>query len=144
MGRKANEKKLYLPFLVLSLYLPFSIYLLRFLPGFLNYKPGEMFSISLLLIQTTLILFPIYFNFGLIFAMGQKKFSNLSKNDLKGITRPYIVDSFGDLLGGILFSYVFVSFFSPTKKLILVSVLFLLPVILLKGKKFIPLILVFI
>ncbi len=143
-GRKANEKKLYLPFLVLSLYLPFSIYLLRFLPGFLNYKPGEMFSISLLLIQTTLILFPIYFNFGLIFAMGQKKFSNLSKNDLKGITRPYIVDSFGDLLGGIIFSYVFVSFFSPAKKLILVSVLFLLPVILLKGKNFIPLILVFI
>ena len=142
-GRKAEEEKLYLPFLVLSLYLPFSIYLLRFLPGFLDYKPGEMFSISLLLIQTIVILFPIYFNFGLIFAIGQKKFSNLSRNNLKGITRPYIVDSFGDLLGGILFSYVFVSFFSPAKKLIFVSILFLLPVILLKSRKFTPLILVF-
>jgi len=142
-GRKVNEEKLFLPFLILSLYLPFSIYLLRFLPGILDYKPGEIFSIFLLLIQTILVFFPVYFNFGLIFAIGQKKFSNLSRNDLKGITRPYIVDSLGDLLGGILFSYIFVSFFSPVKKLIIVSVLFLLPVVLLKGRKFIPLILIF-
>ncbi len=142
-GKRVDKEKLYLPFLILSLYLPISIYLLRFLPGILGYKPGEILSLSLLLIQTSLILFPIYLNFGFIFALGQKKFSSLSKNRLKGITRPYIMDSIGDLLGGIFFSYIFVSFFSPAKKLILVSVLFLLPVVLLKGKKFIPLTLIF-
>lgn len=141
-GRRVSEEKLYLPFLILALYLPLSIYLLRFLPGFLGYKPGEIFSISLLLIETSLLLFPIYLNFGLIFALGQKKFSQMSKNDLKGITRPYIVDSVGDLLGGIFFSYIFVSLFFPARKLVLVSFIFVLPVVILKGKKFIPLILI--
>lgn len=142
-GRKISEEKLYLPFLILALYLPVSVYLLRFLPGILGYKPGEIFSISLLLIETSLLLFPIYLNFGLIFALGQKKFSSLSKNDLKGITRPYIFDSIGDLLGGIFFSYIFVSALFPAGKFILVSILFIIPVIILKGKKFITLILVF-
>jgi len=142
-GRRVDEEKLYLPFLILALYLPFSIYLLRFLPGILGYKPGEIFSISLLFIETFFLLFPIYLNFGLIFALGQKKFSQLSKSDLKGITRPYIVDSIGDLLGGIFFSYIFVSFLSPARKPLLISVLFILPVVILKGKKFIPLILIF-
>jgi spermidine synthase len=143
LGRKINEDKLYLPFLILALYLPVSIYLLRFLPGILGYKPGEIFSLSLLLIETSFLLFPVYLNFGLIFALGQKKFSRLSKSDLKGITRPYIVDSIGDLLGGIFFSYVFVSFLYPGRKPLLVSFLFILPVVILKGKKFIPLILIF-
>ncbi len=142
-GRRVNEEKLYLPFLILSLYFPFSIYLLRFLPGILGYKPGEIFSLSLLLIETFFLLFPIYLNFGLIFALGQKKFFQLSKSDLKGITRPYIVDSIGDLLGGIFFSYIFVSFLSPARKPLLISVLFIMPVVILKGKKFIPLILIF-
>ena len=142
-GRRITEEKLYLPFLILALYLPVSIYLLRFLPGILGYKPGEIFSISLLLIETSLLLFPIYLNFGLIFALGQKKFSHLAKSELKGITRPYIFDSIGDLLGGIFFSYIFVSFFSPERKLLIVSILFILPVVILKGKKFIPLILIF-
>jgi spermidine synthase len=142
-GRRVTEEKLYLPFLILALYLPVSIYLLRFLPGFLGYKPGELFSIFLLFVEISFLLFPIYLNFGLIFALGQKKFSSLSKNDLKGITRPYIVDSIGDLMGGIFFSYIFVSVLFPARKLIFVSILFILPVIILKGKKFIPLILVF-
>jgi spermidine synthase len=142
-GRKVNEEKLYLPFLILSLYFPISIYLLRFLPGILNHKPGEILSISLLFIEISLLLFPIYLNFGLIFALGQKKFFRLAKSDLKGITRPYIVDSIGDLLGGIFFSYIFVSFLSPVRKLTLVSILFILPVVILKGKKFIALILLF-
>jgi spermidine synthase len=142
-GRRINEEKLYLPFLILALYLPFSIYLLRFLPGILGYKPGEIFSISLLFIETFILLFPIYLNFGLIFALGQKKFSKISENDLKGITRPYIFDSIGDLLGGIFFSYIFVSFLSTARKPLLISVLFILPVVILKGKKFIPLILIF-
>jgi len=142
-GRRITEEKLYLPFLILALYLPFSIYLLRFLPGILGYKPGEIFNINLLLIETSFLLLPIYLNFGLIFALGQKKFSHLSKNDLKGITRPYIVDSIGDLLGGIFFSYIFVSLLLPTGKIILVSVLFIIPPVILKGKKFIPLILIF-
>ena len=142
-GRRMREEKLYLPFLILALYLPFSIYLLRFLPGILGYKPGEIFSINLLLIETSFLLLPIYLNFGLIFALGQKKFAHLSKNDLKGITRPYIVDSIGDLLGGIFFSYIFVSLIPPARKLILVSILFIIPLVILKGKRFIPLILIF-
>ncbi len=142
-GRKFSEEKLYLPFLILALYFPVSIYLLRFLPGLLGYKVGEVFTFSLLLAETAFLLFPIYLNFGIIFALGQKKFSNLSENVLKGITRPYIFDSVGDLIGGIFFSYIFVSFLSPSKNLFLVSILFLLPVAILKGKKFIPLILIF-
>jgi spermidine synthase len=143
LGRRINEEKLYLPFLILSLYFPLSIYLLRFLPAILGYRPGEIFSISLLFIETAFLLFPIYLNFGLIFALGQKKFSQLSKSDLKGITRPYIVDSIGDLLGGIFFSYIFVSFLSPARKPLLLSVLFITPAVILKGKKFIPLALIF-
>ncbi len=143
-GRKLDEDKLYLPFLILALYFPVSIYLLRFLPAILGYKVGEVFTFSLLLIETTLLLFPIYLNFGLIFALGQKKFSHLSKDTLKGITRPYIFDSVGDLLGGIFFSYIFVSFIAPTRSPFLVSAIFILPVVLLKGKKIVPLILIYI
>ncbi len=142
-GRKINEEKLYLPFLILALYLPISIYALRFLPGILGYEPGEFFSFSLLFMETSLLFLPIYLNFGLIFALGQKKFSRLSESELKGITRPYIFESLGDLLGGILFSYLFVSLFSPTKNILIVSAVFILPVVLLKSKKFIPVILIF-
>jgi spermidine synthase len=143
-GRKINEEKLYLPFLILALYFPISIYSLRFLPGIMGYEPGEFFSLSLLLIETSLLLFPIYLNFGLIFALAQKKFSRLSESNLKGITRPYIFESLGDLLGGILFSYIFVSFLSPTRNLFLVSAVCILPVVLLKSKRFMPLFLIFI
>jgi len=142
-GKKIDKDKLYLPFLILSLYFPCSIYLLRFLPGILGYKAGEVFPLSLLIAENILLLFPIYLNFGLIFALGQKKFSSLSQDELKSITRPYIFDSIGDLMGGIFFSYIFVSFFSPGKNLLLVSSLFILPVVILKGKRFIPIILIF-
>ena len=143
-GKKIDKDKLYLPFLILSIYFPLSIYLLRFLPGILGYKAGEVFPLSLLILENIFLLFPIYLNFGLIFALGQKKFSSLSKDELKSITRPYIFDSVGDLMGGIFFSYIFVSFFSPGKNLLLISTLFILPVIILKGKKFIPIMLMFV
>lgn len=142
LGRKINEEKLYLSFLFLSLYFPFSIFLLRFLPTLLGVKSGEILS-YFLLIKILFLLMPLYLGFGLIFALGQKKISRLAQGELRGITRPYIFAAIGDLLGGIIFSYVFVLSFSPTRKLILVSALFLIPVILLKGRRFIPLFLIF-
>jgi spermidine synthase len=142
-GKRIDKEKLYLPFLILSLYFPLAIYILRLLPGILGYKTGEVFPLSLLILENIFLLFPIYLNFGLIFALGQKKFASLSQNELKSITRPYIFDSFGDLMGGIFFSYLFVSLFPPGKNLIMVSTLFVIPVVILKGKRFIPLLLIF-
>ena len=142
-GKKMDKDRLYMPFFILSLYFPFSIFLLRFLPGILGYKTGEVFPLSLLIAENIFILFPIYLNFGIIFALAQKKFSSLSQDELKSITRPYIFDSIGDLTGGIFFSYIFVSLLSPGRNLLLVSCLFILPAAILKGKRFIPVFLIF-
>ena len=143
LGRKISCDKLYLAFLSLSVLLPLSVFLIRLLPGLLGYDPGEITGFIPLLFECFILLLPVYMIFGFIFSLGQKKFSSFIGGGIMGITRPYIVDSVGDLLGGIVFSYLFVVFISPVGNLFLVSALALIPVVILKGKRFIPLMLFF-
>jgi len=143
LGRKINEDRFYLSFLALAIILPISIFLIRFLPSILGYNPGEIVGLPLLFFETFILLLPVYLTFGIIFALGLKKFSYQSERGIMGITRPYIVDSIGDLLGGIAFSYLFVTFFSPIRNLFLISTFSLIPVVILKGKRFIPLVVFF-
>ncbi len=144
IGRKLSDSLLYLAFLTLSIILPLSVFLVRLLPAILDYGPGEIMGPVPLLLETFILLLPVYMNFGFIFSLGLKKFSSFIGGGIKGITRPYILEAIGDLTGGIAFSYLFVAFISPIRNLFLVSALALIPVIILKGRRFIPLMLIFI
>ncbi|MCK4528811.1 hypothetical protein KAW18_15695 [candidate division WOR-3 bacterium] len=144
IGRKLTTDLLFLAFLSLSIILPLSVFVLRLLPGLFGYGPGEIIGILPLLGETFILLLPIYLIFGLIFSLGLKKFSYHIGGGIKGFTRPYIVDSIGDLFGGIAFSYIFIVFFSPMRNLFIVSALAMVPVIFLKGKRFVPLMLFFV
>ncbi|TEU01310.1 MAG: hypothetical protein E3J23_00640 [Candidatus Stahlbacteria bacterium] len=144
IGRKLSHNLLYLPFLTLSILLPVSVFLIRLLPAIIGYGPGEITGPIPLLLEAFILLLPVYINFGLIFSIGLKKFSHIIGGGVRGITRPYILEAIGDLMGGIFFSYLFVTFISPIRNLFLISALALLPVVILKGKRFIPLMLIFI
>ncbi len=144
IGRKLSTDLLYLAFLTLSIIFPLSVFLIRFLPALLGYGPGEIAGPLPLLLEAFILFLPVYVNFGFIFSLGLKKFSHFIGGGIKGITRPYMVEAIGDLMGGIVFSYLFLVFFSPIRNLFLISVIALIPVIILKGKRFIPLMLIFI
>ncbi len=143
IGRKLSHELFYIAFLTLSILLPISVFFIRILPALLGYGPGEITTPLPLFFEAFIILLPIYMNFGFIFSLGLKKFSYIIGGGLKGITRPYILQAVGDLLGGIAFSYLFVVFLSPIRNLFLISTLALIPVVVLKGKRFIPLMFIF-
>ena len=113
---------------------PLSLFLVYSTKGMFHLGPGEVSGLPIVFFVSFVILAPLFFLLGCIFGRGMREWE--SGDTIRGFIRPYMLDSIGDLVGGLLFSYVVFVFIKPYFRPVFSSFIALtIPVIILKKKR---------
>ena len=110
-----------------SVYIFFSItiilefILVRNIRGILSFEPGEIISPFAVFSISTFALLPFAVINGLLFYLCIQIASG--RLGYKGVGFVYSLDAFGDMMGGIAFSFLFVFLFSPLENLYIVMMI---------------------
>jgi len=96
----------------LSIVLPLEFVLIKFIRPMLRLGLGELAPPLPMIIISFFVLAPLCVILGMLFVQGCRIFSEVIKSAIKGITSVYILDAIGDMVGGLLFGYLFIHFFS--------------------------------
>ncbi|MEE8359576.1 MAG: fused MFS/spermidine synthase, partial [Candidatus Omnitrophota bacterium] len=107
--------------LLLSAALPFLVVLVRHIKFLFGFLPGEIIPLGILAITGPLIIAPVSFTLGFIFALGCKIFP-VEDPALK-IGRVYILESVGAAIGGLFASFILIKYFSSIQILTGMAVL---------------------
>ena len=94
------------------------IFMIRYLRGFM-FLPGLMIDITQIFLISFTLLLPYCFISGLLLVVACCIFSK----ELGGIGKVYFFDNIGDILGGILFSFIFIYLFNSFQSVLIVSIL---------------------
>ena len=86
--------------------------------------PGQIPDLSFVFVATFLIIAPFSFLNGFLFSFTVKICSQYRKE--KAIAQVYALDALGDMLGGILFSFLCVYLFSPLENIYFINLIFIL------------------
>jgi len=105
-------------FSLLSILEFFLIKSLRILFGF---RPGEIPSPLFVFLISFFILSPFSFVNGFLFTLAIKIYTERKKE--KAIAYVYAWDALGDMLGGLVFSFIFIYFFDPLENILLVNLI---------------------
>mgnify|MGYP000002776779 CR=1 FL=1 len=105
-GNLALYSILYLLFFPIALFFTYSVKTL------FHIGSGEIAGVPVILFTSFVILSPLFFILGCIFGRGMKEWEE--GESIRGFIRPYMMDSIGDLTGGLLFSYVTLMFIPPS------------------------------
>ncbi len=117
----------------LSLILPAEFFLVHSIKPVLNIGPGELISpIPMIFISFT-IFAPLALVLGMLFVQGCEWWSGISKSEMQGVSKVYILDAIGDMTGGFLFAYLLIRLFSLTT-LFIVGILNLILAFVLSGR----------
>ena len=117
--------------LIISIYLPFAIYLCRTIKNIIGVIPGEAVGIIPIIYCSFLILIPLCISDGAQFSFGCKIYSDFSGKSSTSIGRVYIYESIGAVTGGLVFTYFFIPFFNSLQVALFIAILNLLSAILL-------------
>jgi len=117
--------------LIISIYLPFAIYLCRTIKNIIGVVPGEAVGIIPIIYCSFLILIPLCISDGAQFSFGCKIYSDFSGKSSTSIGRVYIYESIGAVTGGLVFTYFFIPFFNSLQVALFIAILNLLSAILL-------------
>ena len=117
--------------LIISIYLPFAIYLCRTIKNIIGVIPGEAVGIIPIIYCSFLILIPLCISDGAQFSFGCKIYSDFSGKSSTSIGRVYIYESIGAVIGGLVFTYFFIPFFNSLQVALFIAILNLLSAILL-------------
>jgi len=117
--------------LIISIYLPFAIYLCRTIKNIIGVVPGEAVGIIPIIYCSFLILVPLCISDGAQFSFGCKIYSDFSGKSSTSIGRVYIYESIGAVTGGLVFTYFFIPFFNSLQVALFIAILNLLSAILL-------------
>ncbi|MFH0731916.1 MAG: fused MFS/spermidine synthase [Candidatus Omnitrophota bacterium] len=100
--------------IMFCLFLAAEIYITRTLNTILQLTPGEGFGIIFIFCSSMLILLPVCFLHGALFVFGCSIYSTYAKSgrDPKSIATVYICDAIGILIGGVVFTYLFIRYFN--------------------------------
>ena len=112
LGRYFKRKKLGINLLIVLqiviAFLPFFyIWIIRNLRNFI-FLPGELIGLSKIFLSSLFILFPYCLISGFLLNLVCSIFSK--KEESRNIGKVYFIDNIGDILGGLLFSFVFIYF----------------------------------
>ncbi len=104
--------------------LPFSIVAIRILRGFFNIPPGAYLSLVDMTVSCLVIMAPVCLLLGAQFVFLAKiwRESDLAK-DTSGAGKTYVGEAAGNMLGGLLFTLVFVHYFNAFQTAVLAGVL---------------------
>jgi spermidine synthase len=94
-----------------------SIFIIRALRGTI-FLQGEMVGITQIFFSSFLLLLPYCIITGYLLTLACMLFS--TKEESKPIGEIYSIDVFGDILGGILFSFILIFFFNPFQILFII------------------------
>ncbi len=105
-----NPFLLYVLFqILLSLYIPISIIFIRILTNILGLAPGEGTGIFSVLGSTFLILAPLNILLGAMFPLACRLWSKLSLKSEESAGVVFILEALGFVIGGLIFTFIFIS-----------------------------------
>jgi len=118
LGRRVagDKPQLYLFLLsqfALGILLPISILAIRWLKELLGFGPGEMIGFLPMAVSSLIILAPSCILLGLMFFLGCRLYEPFSQDSAGRITRVYIYEAIGSLIGGLLTSFLFIRLLLP-------------------------------
>lgn len=100
--------------IALSLIMPIEFILVNSIKPWLDVGPGELISpIHMILIAFT-VFAPLSGVLGLLFVQGCEWWAEEASDKVQGVSRVYILDAIGSMVGGFIFAYLFVRLFSIT------------------------------
>ncbi|MEW6096950.1 MAG: methyltransferase [bacterium] len=157
LGRLTDRlKKPIQLFVILQILFPLiiacEIFLVRNIRNILGVEHGVLIGIIPMLLSCFLVLLPLCVVSGFLFTVGCKVYTEAKKDVAPQIGQVYIYDGLGDILGGIVFTYLLVYFFHSLETISYIfilnlvasfSILYHLPKqIILKGINIILLVLI--
>jgi len=92
-----------------------------------NIPPGEYIPIVTFFIGTLLTLFPFSYLTGLNFPLLCEALARLKREDAPSIGKIYTAESLGSILGGLVFTFIFVNILKPLPMAMLTSSILLIP-----------------
>ncbi|MFH1655740.1 MAG: hypothetical protein ABH954_03930 [Candidatus Omnitrophota bacterium] len=136
IGRLSDRIKQTIPSYILlqilvALFLPISIWLLRLTRQIFSITPGEIISVFPMLLSCLFVLAPIALIDGTQFSFGCKLYSSVKKEAPSTIGKVYILEAIGMIAGGIIFTFVFLKFFNSFQIVFLLSLLSIISALLL-------------
>lgn len=121
--------------LLIALYLPCAIYLIRIVKDFLPLTTGEGVSVVPILISSFFILAPLSIFDGAQFPFGCRIWKDHTKNPVQATGRVYIFEAIGFIIAGPIFTFVFITRLHSFQIALIVSLLNLISGILLILKE---------
>lgn len=98
----------------LSLILPIEFILVHSIKPWLNVGPGELISPLHMIVIAFTIFAPLSMLLGLLFVQGCEWWAVVTGDKVQGVSRVYILDAIGDMVGGFIFAYILIKMFSLT------------------------------
>jgi spermidine synthase len=113
--------------ILFALFLPICLYAIYSIRSIVGAIPGEGIGLVPIFWSSFLVLIPIALIDGAMFAFGCKCFARLTESKAPSIGRVYVYEAAGAIVGGIVFTYLFIPFLYTLQ---IVLVLFMLNVFL--------------
>ncbi|MDW8056593.1 MAG: spermine synthase, partial [Elusimicrobiota bacterium] len=126
LGKTADKDKRYVQtFIVLTLtfcvFFPLTVYITRILKVLVGVSVGEGLGIGYVFVSSFLILSPISITHGALFTYSCKLYSLISKNDIDSVSKVYIFETIGTLLGSFVVSYLIIPYLHTFKAVFLLT-----------------------
>ena len=116
--------RLFLVILAITPLITFAqILLVKFVRAFLHTTTGEFLSMLDLLGFSFVVLSVGCFLWGLLFTLGAKSLISEKDELWFGVNKAYMLESLGSVVGGLLFSFVFATFFSTLQIVFLIVII---------------------
>lgn len=137
LGRRIRRKLLFFTSgeILLSIFIPFTLILVRFIPEILNVTSGEIIGTIPMILSSFLIVCPVTFLAGTLFVLGCEIYRKEEKEKAVPIGYVYVLEALGATTGGIVASFFFIRFLPGFLIMFLLSLLNLLFAFLLQWKR---------
>lgn len=128
LGKEAEKiKNKILVFVVFtclfSIFLPISIYIIRILRNILGVSIGEGLGFLPILYSSFFVLLPTSVTHGALFTYSCKIYSLFSVGKAASIGKVYVYETAGTIMGGIIWTYLFIPYFNAFYVALLISML---------------------
>jgi spermidine synthase len=105
----------------LGVLFPLSIFAIRWLKQILGFWPGEMIGFLPMALSSLTILAPSCILLGFMFSLGCRLYEPFSSDPAARITKVYIYEAIGSLIGGLLTSFLFIRLLLPFEIIAILS-----------------------
>jgi spermidine synthase len=109
--------------LLVSLALPFAIYLSRIFKNILLATPAEGLGFAPIFYSSFLILLPVALPQGARFTYGCKLYSQLIKEDASSIGKVYVLEGTGSIVGGLLMTFLLIQYLNSFEIAFIISLM---------------------